>query len=186
MITIKPVETKKEFNAFFRFPNDLYKGNKYFVPYLEEDEKDTFTPKKNPAYEHCETQLFLAYRDKKIVGRIGGLINKKLNEVNKMKQLRFTRWDVIDDFEVSKALFDAVFAWGKGKGMNQVIGPIGFSDLDKQGLLVEGFDQVGMFITLYNPQFRQFLSQIRTLVISTIPLILIPFSFGVRGFSLPW
>ena len=150
MITIKPVETKKEFNAFFRFPNDLYKGNKYFVPYLEADEKDTFTPKKNPAYEHCETQLFLAYRDKKIVGRIGGLINKKLNEVNKMKQLRFTRWDVIDDLEVTKALFDAVFAWGKGKGMNQVIGPIGFSDLDKQGLLVEGFDQVGMFITLYN------------------------------------
>ncbi len=161
MVTIKPVVTKKEWNAFFVFPNTLYKGNKYFVPYLVADEKDTFTPAKNPAHEYCDTQLFLAYRDNKVVGRIAGLINNKLNAMNNAKQMRFTRWDVIDDLSVTQALFDAVFAWGKGKGMNEIIGPIGFSDLDKQGLLVEGFDQVGMFITLYNhPYYHDHLTQL--------------------------
>lgn len=161
MITIKPVATRKEWNAFFSFPNDLYKGNKYFVPYLISDEKDTFTPKKNPAHEYCDTQLFLAYKDGKVVGRIAGLINNKLNEMNKMKQMRFTRYDVIDDLEVSKALFEAVYAWGRKKGMTEIIGPIGFSDFDKQGLLVEGFDQTGMFITLYNhPYYHDHLTKL--------------------------
>jgi len=161
MIIVKPVVTRKEWNAFFAFPNNLYKGNKYFVPYLIADEKDTFSPKKNPAHEYCDTRLFLAYKDKKVVGRIAGLINNKLNAMKGMKQMRFTRWDVIDDIEVSKALFEAVFAWGKAKGMTEIIGPIGFSDLDKQGLLVEGFDQVGMFITLYNhPYYHEHLTKL--------------------------
>ena len=161
MIIVKPVVTRKEWNAFFTFPNSLYKGNKYFVPYLITDEKNTFTPEKNPAYEYCDTRLFLAYKGKKVVGRIAGLINNKLNAMNEMKQMRFTRWDVIDDIEVSRALFEAVFAWGKEKGMTEIIGPIGFSDLDKQGLLVEGFDQVGMFITLYNhPYYHEHLTHL--------------------------
>ncbi|MFA5570827.1 MAG: hypothetical protein ACOX0W_01490 [Sphaerochaetaceae bacterium] len=161
MITIKEVSTKKEWSVFFDFPHDLYKDNEYYVPSLLGDEKTNFNPKKNPAYEHCESIAFLAYKEKRVVGRIAGIINHKLNEGQHTRYARFTRYDVIDDIEVSRSLIDAVTLWGVSKGMNQLIGPIGFSDLDKQGLLVEGFDQLSMFITLYNhPYYAQHLESL--------------------------
>jgi ribosomal protein S18 acetylase RimI-like enzyme len=161
MISVHPVSTKHDWKLFFDFPNHLYADNPYYVPTLLLDEKWNFNPKKNPAYEYCETIAFLARKDGKVVGRVAGLINHKLNTVKEQAYMRFTRYDVIDDLEVSRLLFDAVLAWGRQKGMNTVIGPIGFSDLDKQGLLVEGFDQIGMFITLYNhPYYHEHLKEL--------------------------
>lgn len=150
MITIKEVKTKKELKKFVEFPNKLYKDCEYFVPQLSSDEIAKFNPKKNPAYEFCETKLFLAYKDKKVVGRIAGLISYAyIKKINK-NIMRFTRFDVIDDLEVSRMLTDAVKAWGRQKGMEQLIGPIGFTDIDAQGMLVEGFNEMNLSITLYN------------------------------------
>lgn len=150
MITIKEAHSSKERNAFFTFPLSIYKDNPYYVPSLIFDEKWNFNPKKNPAYEHVETVLFLAYDGPKVVGRVCGLINRKLNERTGDKQVRFNRFDMIDDLEVTRALIGAVETWGKQRGMDTIVGPIGFSDLDKEGLLVEGFDQPAQFITIYN------------------------------------
>jgi hypothetical protein len=161
MITIHSVSSYRDWNAFFTFPNKLYKDNPYYVPTLLLDEKSNFDPKKNPAFEYTDCVAFLAKKDGKVVGRIAALINHKLNKAQQKSYMRFTRYDVIDDSEVSRLLFEKIFAWGKEKGMDTVIGPIGFSDLDKQGLLVEGFDQVGMFITLYNhPYYQRHLEQL--------------------------
>lgn len=161
MITLKQVSSKREFNVFFDFPNKLYKDNPYYVPALIFDEKWNFNPKKNPAYQHVETVAYLAYKDNKVVGRIAALINHKLNTLNNQKYMRFNRFDVIDDIEVSRLLIDKATSWGKERGMEFIIGPIGFSDLDKQGLLIEGFDQKGMFITLYNhPYYQEHLEQL--------------------------
>ena len=115
-----------------------------------QDELQTFNPAKNPAYAYVETVCFLAKSEGKIVGRIAGLINHKLNALYKTKEVRFTRFDVIDSLEVSTLLLDKVSEWGKEHGMDTIIGPIGFSNLDKQGMLIEGFEEPGMFITLYN------------------------------------
>ncbi len=150
MITIREVTTKKDINKFFAFPLELYKDNPYFVPALTLDEKGTFNKDKNPAYKHADTIMFLAEKEGKVVGRVAGLINHKINEFQKLNDVRFTRYDVIDDPEVSKLLIDKVIEWGQHKGMTRLIGPMGFSDLDKQGLLIEGFDQMSTFITLYN------------------------------------
>lgn len=150
MIEIKEVVSKRDWRRFYAFPNELYRDNEYFVPAIHMDEASTFDPKKNPAYEYCETVAYLAWMDGKIVGRIAAIINHKLNGMKAMKRMRFTRWDVIDDLAVSRALFEAIEAWGKTKGMESLIGPIGFSDLDKQGLLIEGFEELSMIITLYN------------------------------------
>ena len=162
MITVKEVTTKKERKAFFRFPLDLYKGNKYVVPTLIADEEDEFNPEVNDAYRYSETKLFLAYNEQgKVVGRVAGLYHKAYNEKQNLKQLRFTRYDVIDDFEVTKALFAELKKWAQELGMNELVGPIGFSDLDKQGMLIEGFDRVGMYITIYNfPYYREHMEKI--------------------------
>ncbi len=161
MITVQPVTSKRDWKLFFDFPNQLYKNNPYYVPTLLLDEKWNFNPKKNPAFEYIDAVAFLATDEGKIVGRIAALINHKLNNAQQKKYMRFTRFDVIDDIEVSRLLFERVFAWGKQQGMDTVIGPIGFSDLDKQGLLVDGFDQLGMFITLYNhPYYREHLEEL--------------------------
>jgi GNAT superfamily N-acetyltransferase len=161
MITIREVTTKGDWNVFHTFPIALYKDVPQYVPTLIFDEKWNFNPKKNPAYEYVETICFLAYQEGKPVGRIAGLINHKLNAMKGTKILRFHRYDVIDDVAVSRALIDAVVSWGKEHGMEKIIGPIGFSDLDKQGLLVEGFEETGMFITLYNhPYYHEHLTQL--------------------------
>ncbi len=149
-IIIKEVLTKKDLAKWVEFPNKLYKDNAFFVPFLRADEVDTFTKEKNPSYAFCETRLFLAYREGEIVGRIAGLINHAYNEKWQQNAIRYTRFDFVDDYEVSKALLDAVIAWGKERGYNEIIGPMGFNDTDHQGMLIEGFDQLNMSVTFYN------------------------------------
>ena len=149
-VIIKEVLTKKELLYWVRFPNKLYRDNEFFVPFLENDELDTFTSDKNPAYAFCETKLFLAYKDDVIVGRIAGIINHAYNKKWDKNAIRFTRFDFVDEYEVSQALFDAVVAWGKQQGLSTVMGPIGFTDMDHEGMLVEGFDEFNMSITFYN------------------------------------
>ena len=152
-IIVKEVVTKREFKQWIEFPNKLYKNNKYFVPFLTTDEIATFTKKSNPAYEFCETKLFLAYKDKKIVGRIAGLINHAYNKKWAKNRIRFTRFDFIDDYEVSEALMNEVIKWGKERGYNEIMGPIGFTDMDHEGMLVEGFEELNMSITFYNAPY---------------------------------
>lgn len=150
MVEIKEVTTKKDLKKWVEFPNVLYKGVKAYVPFLTIDEIGTFTKEENPAHEYCDTKLLLAYKDGKIVGRIGGIINHAANKKWEQNRIRFTRFDFVDDFEVSKALFDEIVKWGKEKGYSQIIGPIGFHDMDHEGMLIEGFDELNMSITFYN------------------------------------
>ena len=150
VVEIKEVLTKKELWDWVRFPNKLYKDNEYFVPFLENDEFDTFSKDKNPSYEFCETKLFLAYKDQKIVGRIAGLINHAYNKKWEKNAIRFTRFDFIDDYEVSEKLFAAVVSWGKERSFDEIMGPMGFNDTDHQGMLTEGFDRLNMSVTFYN------------------------------------
>ena len=149
-IIIKEVVGKKDLKKWVDFPNKLYKKVPAYVPFLFNDEMDTFTKEKNPAYDFCETKLFLAYIDNKIVGRIGALINHAYNKKWNKNAIRFTRFDFIDDYEVSSALFNEVIKWAKENDLTEVMGPIGFTDLDHEGMLVEGFDELNMSITFYN------------------------------------
>ena len=155
MITVKEVKSNLDSWRFTEFPNKLYKDVEPFVPALSLDERTVFNPKKNPMFEYCDAVRFLAYKDGKVVGRIAGIINHKWNEAYKIKTGRFTRIDMIDDIEVTKALIAKVTEWSKGYGMDTLIGPIGFTDLDRMGLLVEGFDQLNMFITIYTHKYYQ-------------------------------
>lgn len=154
-VEIREVLTKKDLWKWVRFPNTLYKKNKYFVPFLEQDEFDTFSGslEKNPAYAFCETRLFLAYKDGRIAGRIAGLINRAYNEKWEKNTIRFTRFDFIDDPEVSTALFEQVVAWGKERSHTEIMGPIGFTDMDHEGMLVEGFEEFNMSLTFYNAPY---------------------------------
>ena len=149
-IIIKEVLSKKDLKNWVEFPNKLYKDVPSYVPFLTPDEIGTFSKDKNPAYEFCETKLFLAYKDGKIVGRIGGLINHAYNKKWNKNAIRFTRFDFIDDENVSKALFNEVVKWGKQNKLTSIMGPIGFTDLDHEGMLVEGYDELNMSITFYN------------------------------------
>lgn len=149
-ITITEVSSKKDLQKWVRFPVALYRDDPYFVPFLEPDEMDTFTHSKNPAYEFCETKLFLAWKDGKIAGRIAGLINHAYNKKWEKNAIRFTRFDFIDDYEISGALLDKVIAWGKEKGYTEIMGPIGFTDMDHEGMLVEGFEEMNLSITFFN------------------------------------
>lgn len=150
MVQIREVLTDRDKKRLFKFPIDLYRDCELFVPVLIGDEMDTFNREKNGAYSYADSRLWLAWRDGKIVGRIGAILNRAANEKENVRQLRFTRFDFIDDFEVSKALFDTAVSWARELGMNEMVGPLGFSNLDKQGMLVDGFDQLDMYITLYN------------------------------------
>jgi len=155
------VLTKKQRRDFFLFPIKLYKGNKYNVPSLLSDEYDEFNPKKNGAFEFCKSKMFIAYDDGKVVGRVAVIINDAYNQKKNVRQVRFTRYDVIDDFEVTKALFDKVIAYARDNGMNEIIGPIGFSDFDKQGMLVEGFEEMDLYITMYNyPYYKEHMAKL--------------------------
>ena len=151
MIQIKKVTTKKELKTFIRFNYELYKDNPYSVPDLYDDMVSTFTREKNPSFEFCEADYFLAYDDNgKVVGRVAAIINHRSNEAWETKNVRFGWIDFIDDTEVSKALLDTVAAWGKERGMTTMQGPMGFVDLDAEGLLIEGFDQLSTMATIYN------------------------------------
>ena len=152
MISVKQVQTKKEQKAFLEFPLDLYAGNPNFVPPLYMDEKKIF--RSDYVYNDCcEFTHFLAYKDGAVAGRIQAIIQKAANEKNGQKRVRFNRFDAIDDFEVSKALFEAAEKWALDKGMDTVCGPLGFSDLEREGLLIEGFDQQATFEENYNAPY---------------------------------
>ena len=152
MITVKQVTTKKEQKAFLDFPLDLYAGNPCFVPPLYMDEKKIFRP--DYVYSDCcDFVCFLAYKDGAVAGRIMAIVQKAANEKNGEKRARFCRFDAIDDFEVSQALFEAAEKWAKEKGMDTVCGPLNFSDLEREGLLIEGFDQQATFEENYNAPY---------------------------------
>ena len=149
-VEVRPVRTKQERKQFIQFANELYINCPYYCPTLDFDEYNSFDPKKNPALDFSEYELFLAWKDKKLVGRVAALINHTANERWNYKHVRFGWIDFIDDYEVSKALLDAVASWGKSKGMTAMNGPVGFTDFDKEGALVEGYDYVAPMASLYN------------------------------------
>ncbi|MDP2891686.1 MAG: N-acetyltransferase [Bacillota bacterium] len=150
MVEVKEVKNKSDLRKFIFFPLKLYKNSPYYVPDLISDEFYMLQKGKNPAFEHCDMKLFLAYKDGKVAGRIGAMINRTANEKFGNKRLRFTRIDFIDDYEVSAALFKAAEDYGREMGMTQIQGPIGFQDMDKQGMLVEGFDRMSIMLAIYN------------------------------------
>ena len=149
-VEIKKVTTKSDLKHFIRFNYEFYKNNPYSVPDLYDDMVNTFSPKKNAAFEFCEADYFLALRDGNIVGRVAAIINKRANETWKKQTVRFGWIDFIDDMEVSTALINTVKAWGKERGMTEIEGPLGFTDMDAEGMLVEGFDQLSTMATIYN------------------------------------
>ncbi len=149
-VQIKIVKTGRELRTFVRFANRMYKGNKYYVPSMPLDDLNTFDREKNGAYEFCDVELYLACRDGEVVGRVAAIINHKANDAWKVNQVRFGWIDFIDDLEVSKALLDAVVAFGKAHGMTQIVGPLGFTDFDPEGMLVEGFDRLSTMALIYN------------------------------------
>jgi len=151
-VEIKEIQpTRSNLLKFVHFPIDtLYRDSEYFVPPLVTDEVNTLRPDKNPAFDFCEAVYFLAYRDGKIVGRIAGIINHVVNERSNKKEVRFSYIDFIDDAEVVDALIDAVTRWGKSKGMEHLTGPLSFTDMDPEGMLIEGFDRVGTSGGIYN------------------------------------
>jgi GNAT superfamily N-acetyltransferase len=160
-IIIKEVTDKATLKKFITFNMKLYEGNPYHVPTLIEDELLTLKKDKNPAFEFCESIYFLAYRDDEIVGRIAGIINHRANETWEQQYARFGFLDFIDDDEVSGALFQTVEKWAVEKGMNGIQGPLGFTDLDHEGLLVWGFDRLGTMATSYNfPYYMEHLAKL--------------------------
>lgn len=160
-VEIRKVQTKKELKEFIHFANDLYKGDEYYAPSLISDDYNTFDPKKNGAFDFCQAQMFLAYKDGKVAGRVMAIINNRANETWKVKQVRYGWIDFINDEEVAKALLDAVAAWGKERGMTDIAGPLGFTDFDPEGMLVEGFERVATMIGIYNyPYYPQILEKL--------------------------
>lgn len=149
-ITIKKVSTRRELEEFIRFNYRLYKENPCSVPDLFDDMLNTFNKKKNAAFEFCEADYFLALRDGEIVGRVAAIINHKANRTWNKKDVRFGWIDFIDDAEVSEALMRTVEQWGKERGMTHIQGPLGFTDFDAEGMLIEGFDQLSTMSTTYN------------------------------------
>jgi GNAT superfamily N-acetyltransferase len=149
-LEIREIHTKKEIKQFIEFANNLYKGDKYYCPPLFFDEMNCFNPEKNPALEVCDFKMWMAYRDGKPVGRICGIVNRRANEHWNVKKVRFGWFDFIDDMEVSHALLDTVAAWGKAQGMDELNGPVGFTDFDHEGLLLEGYEYRAPMASLYN------------------------------------
>ena len=161
MVTVKKVSGNSELKKFIRFNYELYKGNPYSVPDLFDDMLSTFSKAKNAAFEFCEADYFLAYKEGRVVGRVAAIINHRANETWGKKEVRFGWIDFIDDEEVSAALFKAVEEWGRERGMTHIQGPLGFTDFDAEGMLVEGFDQLGTMATIYNyPYYPQHLEKL--------------------------
>ena len=161
MISIKKVETKKEMKQFVLFPFSLYKHNPYWVPPIIKDEIASFDATKNPVFKNADAQFFLAYKDHKIVGRVVAIINWTEVKQQHLKKMRFGWFDFIDDIAVSKALLEEVAAIGKAHQLEYLEGPVGFNNLDKTGVLIEGFDHIGTMITWYNhPYYKVHLEQL--------------------------
>ena len=149
-VIIKTVQSKRDLTAFVKFPVKLYKDCPYYVPNLYMDELSALDPSKNPMGKYCISRLFLAYKDGKLAGRIAAIINNIANKDWDQKEVRFGWADFIDDKEVSRSLMEAVIAFGKEHGMNKVTGPLGFTDFDNEGCVVEGFDDISSFMLKYN------------------------------------
>ena len=149
-VTIRKVSTKRDLKRFIRFNYELYKHNPYSVPDLYDDMLHTLNKQKNAAFEFCEADYFLAYKDGQLAGRVAAIINRRANEAWQKKEVRFGWIDFIDDTEVSEALIRTVEQWGKERGMTHIQGPLGFTDMDAEGMLIEGFDQLGTMATIYN------------------------------------
>lgn len=160
-IEIKTVCSRKDLKTFVRFANRMYKGNKFYVPSMPLDDLKTLDKNYNAAFEFCEAEYFLAYKDGKVVGRVAAILNKKANQAWNVNQIRFGWFDFIDDIEVSKALLDAVMAFGKARGVNQIVGPLGFTDFDPEGMLVDGFDRISTMALIYNhPYYPEHMRQL--------------------------
>ena len=158
-VEIVPVEGRRMLLQFIRFPFDLFKDCPQWVPAFEDDEIKSLTDK-NPSLSFCERELYLAKRDGKIVGRVAAILNRKANEKWKEETVRFGWIDFVEDFDVAKALVDTVVAWGKARGATKVKGPLGFTDMDREGLLVEGFENESPFTVIYNfPYYGEFLER---------------------------
>ena len=149
-VEIKKVSNKAELKKFIRFNYEFYKDNPYSVPDLYDDMLNTFSPQKNAAFEFCEADYFLAMREGKIVGRVAAIINHRANETWNKKVVRFGWIDFVDDLDVSRALIDTVKQWGRERGMNEIEGPLGFTDMDAEGMLIDGFAQLSTMAPIYN------------------------------------
>lgn len=149
-VEIKEVQSRRELRDFVNFPEKLYRHNPYYVPPLEFDQMDTLDQKKGAAQEFCDSKLYLAYKDGKLAGRVAAIVNRLANKQWNHKEVRFGWYDFIDDREVSKALMDKVEEFGRKYGMESVVGPLGFTDFDPEGLLIEGFDQLSTMALIYN------------------------------------
>lgn len=149
-ILIKAVTSRKDLKIFARFANNLYKGSRFYVPSMPWDDLNTFDKDKNGAFEFCEAGFYLAYRGSEVVGRVAAIVNSKANEAWKVRQVRFGWFDFIDDIEVSRALLDKVIEFGRERGMTQIVGPLGFTDFDPEGMLVDGFDRLSTMALIYN------------------------------------
>ena len=155
-VIITEVKTKKELRLFVKFPMNLYKDSPYYVPNLYFDEMNALDPAKNPMCKYSKFVRFLAWKDGKVVGRVAGIINEIANRDWDHKEVRFGWFDFVDDREVSKALLEKVIEWGKSYGMTQISGPLGFTDFDNEGMVVEGFDQISSFMLKFNyPYYRE-------------------------------
>ena len=152
-IEIRRVTDKQGLEVFIQFRYDLYRGNKYDAPNLYSDEVNTLTRETNPACDFCDVEYFLAYRDGKVVGRVAAIINRRYNEQWNRPAVRFGWFDFIDDIEVSKALLKAVEDYGREQGMKEIIGPLGFTDMDPEGMLTKGFEELNTMATLYNYEY---------------------------------
>ena len=160
-VELKIVKTRRELRQFVDFPEQLYRGCENWVPALRGDEFDTFDKKKNGAYDYCESECYLALKDGRVAGRVAAIINHNANRDWKEHNVRFGWLDFIEDREVLKALLDAVEAWGKARGCTRMKGPWGFTDMDKEGLLVEGYEHLSPFTCLYNyPYYDKLLQEL--------------------------
>ena len=160
-VTVREVTTKQELRRFVDYPNQLYRDVPQFVPAFYGDDLADWDRTKNPAFDYCDAKCWLAYRDGEVVGRIGAILSHKANEKWHTNRMRFSQVDFIDDPAVSAALFAAVESWAAEKGCDQIHGPLGFCDMDREGMLVEGFDRRSMFITYYNhPYYNEHLERL--------------------------
>ena len=160
-VEIKKVETKKDLKRFIEFHYTLYKGNKYDAPNLYREEVKTLSKDKNSAFKFCEAEYYLAYKDGRLVGRVAAIINHRANERWNHQRVRFGWIDFVDDIEVSRALLDAVAEYGRSKGMNEIVGPLGFTDMDPEGMLTSGFEELGTMATIYNyPYYPQHMERL--------------------------
>ncbi|NPD47656.1 MULTISPECIES: hypothetical protein [unclassified Lentimicrobium] len=154
-VDIIKVSSKSDYKAFAKLPFEIYKGNAYWVPPIIKDEIKSLNPLENPAMDYCDSQFWLAKKEGKVVGRIGAIINKKYNEKLNEKLGRFSRLEFYDDAEVFQALMDTAVNWLKERGMNKAHGPLGFSNLDTQGMLIEGFDHLASVASVYHMPYYQ-------------------------------